>query len=129
MIDRCENSKSKNYKYYGARGITICERWRVSFKNFIEDMGERPYAKTLDRIDNNGNYEPSNCRWASLVEQRRNTRLDKRNLSGVKGVYWNKWQNKWGSYISVNKAQVSLGLFTDKEDAIKARKEAEIKYW
>lgn len=71
MWSRCTNPKSDSYRRYGARGITVCARWR-SYKNFIADMGPRPEGKTLDRIDNDGNYEPSNCRWATLSEQQKN---------------------------------------------------------
>lgn len=71
MWTRCTNSKQKSYKYWGARGITICDRWQ-SFETFLADMGERPVGATLDRIDPNGNYEPSNCRWATFSVQTRN---------------------------------------------------------
>lgn len=73
MRTRCNNPNRKAYKDYGGRGITVCERWD-SYKNFVEDMGERPEGKTLDRMDNDGNYEPDNCRWATRQEQSENTR-------------------------------------------------------
>jgi len=73
MKTRCRNPKNVSFKYYGARGITICGRWE-SFDNFLADMGARPDGKTLDRIDVNGNYEPSNCRWATPTEQEANKR-------------------------------------------------------
>lgn len=73
MKYRCSNAKNKDYKYYGARGIKVCDRW-LKFENFYEDMGERYPGHSLDRIDFNGNYEPSNCRWASATEQNRNKR-------------------------------------------------------
>lgn len=78
MKTRCLNSKNKAYKNYGGRGITICKRWINSFINFRQDMGLRPGPEySLDRIDNDENYCPKNCRWATRKEQANNTRRNK----------------------------------------------------
>ncbi len=75
MKRRCQNPNVKAWKYYGARGISVCDRWKNSYHNFIADMGLRPSKEySIDRINNDGNYEPSNCRWATPAQQRANTR-------------------------------------------------------
>jgi hypothetical protein len=74
MFTRCRNPNDKGSAYYGARGIDVCKRWE-SFENFLADMGPRPPGTTLDRYPNvDGNYEPGNCRWATVAEQNRNKR-------------------------------------------------------
>ena len=78
MRQRCNNPNHKHFNYYGGRGITVCDRWVSSFENFLNDMGERPSGMTLDRIDATGNYEPSNCRWATKEEQSRNRAIVKK---------------------------------------------------
>src|SRR3990167_2507751 len=76
MLQRCTNPKNAGYKYWGGRGIDVCVRWRGvdGFDAFLADMGERPDGLSIDRIDNDGNYEPANCRWATPQEQRLNQR-------------------------------------------------------
>lgn len=86
MIDRCENPKNKVFSYYGGRGICICDRWRygadgkTGYECFISDVGRRPSPElSIDRINNDGNYEPGNCRWATRAEQCANQRPRKRS--------------------------------------------------
>lgn len=89
MVQRCTNPKYTYYARYGGRGIKICERW-LDFSNFLEDMGERPDGMTLDRIDNDGDYELSNCRWASRKDQALNRNNCFYTLKGVTKT-WDEW--------------------------------------
>lgn len=118
MIQRCTNPKNTGYPYYGGRGITVCDRWR-SFDNFLADMGNPNPGQSLDRRENDGNYEPGNVRWADKVTQSLNRGVRKDNISGYTGVSYS--QGKW----HVRYRGMSKGTFNTKEEAIEARKRLE----
>lgn len=117
MIGRCKNEKDNNFQDYGGRGITVCERW-LDVRNFIEDMYPTyQNGLSIDRINNDGNYEPSNCRWTTRNVQARNTRqCISTNKSGYRGVSKNT-RNKYSAVIYVNNSPVYLGVFEDKVEA------------
>ena len=96
LFQRCYNPKSKEYKNYGARGIKVCDRWLNSFKNFLEDMGESPKGLTIERINNNGNYEPENCKWATYLEQNNNTRRNSYLTHQGETLTVAQWSKKLG---------------------------------
>lgn len=129
MKARCNRKTSAYYNYYGARGIKVCQRWNCSFSNFLEDMGEKPEGMSLERKDNSKGYSPENCCWADKFVQSRNQRLRKDSTSGFKGVNWNKRRNAWIVRIQYNNKRKDIGAFKELKEAIKARKEAEDKYW
>ncbi len=121
MKDRCYNKNYIQYKDYGGRGIKVCDQWLHDYNEFINYIGKKPTNNhSLDRIDNEKNYEPGNVRWATKTEQVNNRRMFKNNTSGVTGVYFNKRCNKWCSKITINYKTTFLGYFTNKNDAINA---------
>lgn len=129
MKQRCTDQNQKRYHDYGGRGITICKEWLNSFETFYKDMGKRPvYCHSLDRADNEGNYNKDNCRWATRTTQQRNSRLFITNISGIKGVHLNK-KGKYEAYINVDNKKIGLGYFSTLEEATIARKNGEQKYW
>ncbi len=97
MIQRCCNPRSKSFSNYGGRGITICERWRSSYAAFLQDVGRRPSsAHSIERKDNNGHYEPSNCVWATRSEQNRNLRTNHRVEFNGENLTLVEWQQRTG---------------------------------
>lgn len=133
MLRRCNCPQQLGYENYGGRGINVCERWNPllggSFENFYEDMGEAPEGMSLDRIDFNDNYYKENCRWATNSVQGYNKGLDPNNTSGKSGVSFYTRQGKWSAEIHVENQHIRLGMFYNFEDAVKAREEAELKYY
>lgn len=128
MRSRCGVVSDGQYKHYGARGIKVCERWN-DFSKFVEDVGEKPTPKhQLDRIDNNGNYEPTNVRWVLPRQQLFNQRISKRNKSGYRNIFWEERRGKWLVNIAVNRKTIFVGRYEILEDAIAAQKGALDKY-
>lgn len=125
MNRRCYSKKSQFYSHYGERGITVCDRWRKSFPNFLKDMGEKPSPKlSLDRIDNNKGYSPENCKWSTQTEQNNNRRMLKNNISGTEGVSWSSVSNLWLVHARIGGKRKYLGSFKNIDVAVSVRHSA-----
>ncbi|MDB4301961.1 AP2 domain-containing protein [bacterium] len=129
MKQRCLSPTAQAYHNYGGRGITVCKSWAESFIAFYKDMGARPSDEySLDRIDNNGNYEPSNCRWTTIATQQQNRRPNKNSPYKVSGVRKAK-SGRWKVSIGANTKVHHLGTYDTFEEAVEVRFNAEEKYW
>jgi len=117
MLQRCRNINDSSYSNYGGRGITVCKEWQDDFVVFHTWAMSNGYKDNLsiDRIDGNGNYEPSNCRWASKSYQTQNTRCHKGKVSKYKGVTWKKARNRWLATVWRNGNAIHCGSFNDEE--------------
>lgn len=125
MKSRCYNPNVKQYCDYGGRGVTVCDEWRDDFMAYYNCVTNLPnYGKkgyTLDRKENDGNYEPNNVRWADRRTQVFNSRKQKSNTSGFTGICFHKRSKKWVSRITVNYKRIRLGEFNNIHDAVNAR--------
>lgn len=119
MKQRCYDKNHKFYSHYGQRGIKVCDRWLNSFENFYKDMGNKPIGYSLDRIDNDGDYEPSNCKWSTPKEQANNVRTNRRITIGSITKNLSQWMDestvkrstvKQRYYVYKWSAAESLGL-------------------
>ena len=120
--NRTLNPKDKRYNYYGGRGITICDEWKNDFMSFYDWAMSNDYSDELsiDRIDNDGNYCPENCRWTTPSIQSRNQRKRRDNTSGFKGVNFHRRDKNFMTQIKVNKKSIYLGYFQTAEEGAKA---------
>lgn len=126
MIKRC--TEARWAQWYGP--ITVCEKWRLSYNAFLEDVGRRPSKlHSLDRIESSKGYEPGNVRWSTKAVQSRNTKNHSTNKTGIRGVSWSKEKKKWRAHISVGNKSKHLGYFDTTEQAAEARASAEKQHW
>lgn len=127
MNRRCKNENDVNYRKYGAKGICVTEEWSnknpYGFINFFKWASSNGYKDglSIDRLNSQGNYEPTNCRWATFDEQNSHLAMNKNNKSGYTGVCWSNKENKWVVVISINNKSKRIGSFKRKEDAVNAR--------
>ena len=126
MIRRCTKPHDKDYKRYGAVGVSVCPEW-FYYLTFAADMGEPEGTQTLDRIDSYGNYNKANCRWSSPTVQARNLRVRRASKSGYIGVHLRS--GKWYGEITVNRKKYYSKACVTVEEAAVARKELEKKHW
>lgn len=119
MIRRCRSKNRKDYCRYGGRGIDVCDRW-LKFENFLADMGEKPDGMSIDRKDNNGNYEPGNCRWATSIEQSANKRNNVLLTYLGKTQHVAAWASETGIKHSTIRKRISKGWTIER--ALTARK-------
>lgn len=113
MKRRCLNPKNKNYKNYGGRGISVCDRWLV-FASFLEDMGERPPNLQLDRINNDGNYEPNNCHWTSASDNSNNKRSSRHVEYKGRSMTIAQWAEELGMSRQTLRNRLEVGWSLDK---------------
>lgn len=131
MRDRCYYPGSGSYSGHGGRGITVCERWlgEKGFFNFIADMGDKPSPRhTLERIDNDGDYTPENCKWATQQEQIHNRRINRNNKSGFPGVCFATHRGLWTAQLRTKDRHYTFGYYDTLEEAISARLTGEAIY-
>lgn len=112
-VSRCTNPWAPSFSRYGARGVTVCERWR-SFEAFLADMGPRPEGTSLDRIDNDGNYEPGNCRWATRSEQQNNRRCNRVLRCDGRDQTITEWAREMGVSVGCIAGRLSDGWPVDR---------------
>lgn len=120
MKARCYSKNHMYYNNYGGRGITICEEWRTSYEAFKKWAVDNGYEEelTIDRKENDGNYEPSNCRWVTMEVQSRNRRvICSVNTSGYKGITKTTGSSSWNASISVSNKKIHIGTFPSKKEA------------
>ena len=122
MKGRCLNKNNTGYKYYGGRGVTICEEW-IKFNQFKDWAFKNGYEDHLeiDREENDGNYEPNNCRWTSRSTQNANRRKKQGCASQFIGVHWNKILNKWPSQIEYLGEKINIGCYDNESEAARER--------
>ena len=131
MIYRCTHESASNYLRYGGRGISVCPQCLDSFETFAEWSLENGYTESMeiDRIDNNNNYSPENCRWVSHMKnsQNRNTRTT--STTGFSGIAWRKDIKKYRVTITAHGKRVTIGNYETLDEAVSARNNAETVYW
>jgi hypothetical protein len=130
MIRRCYEKTHSNYRKYGAKGITVCDRWlgEDGYINFVSDMGEKPEGLSLDRIDGTKGYSTENCRWTTPRIQSINRGKQSNNKSGHPGVRWFTRTGRWQARIRNFGRDIHLGYFDKFEDAVEAYLVARKKY-
>lgn len=114
MLARCYNPNNSDYHNYGGRGVKVCDRWRLSFESFFADMGPVPDGHTIDRVDTNGDYEPGNCKWSTLIEQANNRRDNVRLQHNGKTQTIAQWSRELGIKEGTLQTRIKLGWSHEK---------------